>query len=194
MDYEKVLKYVTEKHKNQVRRSGEPVINHPIGVAKLLADKGFGIDYQIVGLLHDVLEDTDATTEDLLNLTNSQEIVDGVISLTKTDDMSLEESIENAKRNKYGKVIKGADRLQNAMTTYGDRNSQEFISGFIYKSMVFYVPALEDTRNIYLDDLLAELNRLYSEMIPVAKEWVDKKLDENNVENPFKRQDDSYNA
>ena len=174
--YEKVLTFVKEKHAGQFRRSGEPVINHPIGVANLLKEKGYGLDYQIVGV----------TAKELLELTGSQEIVDGVLSLTKTDDMSLEESIENAKKNPYGRVIKGSDRLHNAKTTYKDKNTQEFISGFIFKSMVYYVPALKEVENEYLDELMQELHRLYLEMIPEAVDWVDKKLDEKNIVNVLK--------
>lgn len=183
--YEKVLAFVKEKHAGQVRRSGEPVVNHPVGVAELLKEKGYGLDYQIVGLLHDVVEDAGVTSKELLELTGIPEIVDGVLSLTKAEDMSLEESIENAKRNEYGRVIKGADRLQNARTTYKDKNTQEFISGFIFKSMVYYVPALKEGENEYLDELIRELKRLYSEMVPVAVEWVNKKLEEYNIENIF---------
>lgn len=184
--YEKVLTFVKEKHTGQFRRSGEPVINHPIGVANLLKEKGYGLDYQIVGLLHDTIEDAGVTAKELLELTGSQEIVDGVLSLTKTDDMSLEESIENAKKNPYGRVIKGSDRLHNAKTTYKDKNTQEFISGFIFKSMVYYVPALKEVENEYLDELMQELHRLYLEMIPEAVDWVDKKLDEKNIINVLK--------
>lgn len=181
--YNKVLEFVKKKHAGQIRRSGEPVVNHPIGVAEILRKSGYGEDYQIVGLCHDLLEDTDTTIEELRELIGDEAIIQGIISLTKTDEMSLEESINNAAADPYGRVIKGADRLQNAMTTYTDKNTQEFISGFIFKSMAFYVPKLREVNNPYLEDLLAELRRLYSEMVPEAVSWVNNKLAEKNVEN-----------
>ena len=179
--YDKVLDFAKRKHANQIRRSGEPVINHPIGVANILKEAGFSEKFQIIALLHDTLEDTDTTVDELFVLTKDNEIVNAVISLTKTNEMSLEESIENAKNNRFGKIIKGADRLQNAMTTYGDKNSQEFISGFIYKSIVYYLPALKEVNNPFLPALIKELKRLNNELIPVAEEWLIKELKKQNI-------------
>ncbi len=176
--YDKVLEFVKEKHKGQIRRSGEPVVSHPIGVAEILKQAGYSERYQIVGLMHDLIEDTDTTIDEIRELVQDEEIVQGVISLTKTDEMSLEESIDNAKKDMFGKVIKGADRLQNAKTTYTDKNTQEFISGFIYKTVVFYLPALLEVKNEFTEPLMAELKRLYSEMCEEAVIWVDKKLKE----------------
>ena len=61
----KALEFATEKHKGQYRVSGEPYITHPINVALLLMELGMDVDTVIAGLLHDVLEDTSATTEEL---------------------------------------------------------------------------------------------------------------------------------
>lgn len=176
--YDKVLEFVKEKHKGQVRRSGEPVVNHPIGVAEIVKNAGYDERYQIVGLMHDLIEDTDVTIEDIRELVHDEDIVQGVLSLTKYDDMTLEESIENAKKNQFGKVLKGADQLQNAMTTYTDKNTQEFISGFIYKTVVFYLPALLEVKNEFVEPLMIELRRLYSEMCEEAVKWVDEKITE----------------
>ena len=177
--YDNVLEFVKNKHKGQIRRSGEPVINHPIGVANILKESGYGLDYQIIALLHDTLEDTDTSIDELLKLTNNKVIVSAVISLTKFNDMSLEESIINAKNNIYGRVIKGADRLQNAMTTYSDKNSQEFISGFIVKTIKYYIPALLEIENIYTNRILNECFRLYDCLCDEAKEWVSEQLMED---------------
>ncbi len=184
LKYDKVLKFVTEKHKGQIRRSGEPVINHPIGVAKILKDAGFDEQYQIVGLCHDLLEDTDTTKEKLLEVLDGDvELLEAIISLTKTDDMTLEESINNAKKNQIGKIVKGADRYQNAITTYKDKNTQEFISGFIYKTLVFYIPALIEVNNPFIGPLFKELNRLYETLVPEAIEWLNKELQNKNIKN-----------
>lgn len=179
--YNKVLEFVKEKHKGQVRRSGEPVISHPIGVCEIVKEAGYDEQYQMVALMHDLLEDTDTTIDEIRKLVCNEDIVQGVISLTKTDDMTLEDSINNAKKNKFGKVIKGADRLQNARTTYTEKNTQEFISGFIYKSIVFYLPALIEVENEFTEALMIELRRLYSEMCKEAVIWVDEKIKEKGL-------------
>lgn len=185
--YNRVLEFVKMKHNGQVRRSGEPAINHPIGVAEIMKNAGFSEKYQITGLCHDLLEDTNTTIDELLEILDGDtEILNAVISLTKTDDMTLEESINNAKNNNIGKYIKGADRYQNAITTYEDKNSQEFISGFIYKTLVYYMPALKEVNNPFIPQLNKELNRLYCALIPEAVEWLDVELKKKNVENPWK--------
>lgn len=136
----------------------------------------------MVGLMHDLLEDTDTTIDDLIALTNRPDLVRGVISLTKTDKMTLEESIADAKMDYFGRVIKGADRYQNALTTYTDKNTQEFISGFIVKTMVYYVPALIEVDNPFIKPLMKEIKRLYMEMCDEALEWVDNKLAEKDID------------
>lgn len=172
------MEYIKKVYKDMKRRSGEPVEKHSIEVALLLAEKDYNYDFQIVGLLHDVLEDTDQTVVDIKKELPfvTDEMLDGVLSLTKTKNMSLEESLSLAKANKYGRVIKGADRLQNARSTYKDKNTQEFISGFLYKTIQFYIPVLEEVNNEYLGDLLKEVDRLESYLVPEAKKWLDERI------------------
>lgn len=74
------------------RCNGDPMVTHSTGIAELSVEKGFGDDYLIVALLYDVLEDTNATVEEIRQELPfvTEEMIQGVISLTKTDDMSLE--------------------------------------------------------------------------------------------------------
>ena len=60
-----VLDFATKKHEGQRRVSGEPYITHPIAVANILLDLGMDYSSVCAALLHDVLEDTDTTEEEL---------------------------------------------------------------------------------------------------------------------------------
>ena len=82
-DLEKLHKayvYAAQKHRGQLRQSGEPYLSHPLCVSYILADMNMDIDTVIAGLLHDTLEDTDATYEELEELFGRDVafLVDGV--------------------------------------------------------------------------------------------------------------------
>ena len=114
-------------HEGQFRKSGEPYIIHPIAVAKILA--GFGMDNEtvIAGLLHDVVEDTAYTREELVNDFDEKiaALVDGV---TKLGNISYDASSEKIQAENFRKmflamskdirvlIIKLADRLHNMRT------------------------------------------------------------------------------
>lgn len=114
-------------HEGQFRKSGEPYIIHPIAVAKILA--GFGMDNEtvIAGLLHDVVEDTDYTREQLVEDFDEKiaQLVDGV---TKLGNISYDASSEKVQAENFRKmflamtkdirvlIIKLADRLHNMRT------------------------------------------------------------------------------
>ena len=53
--YNKALEYTRTKHEGQYRKGGEPYITHPQAVAEILREKGYGEDYLIAGLFHDLL-------------------------------------------------------------------------------------------------------------------------------------------
>ena len=80
--YEKALAFAQRKHEGQFRIGGEPYITHPVAVAQIVKDEGYGIDYQIAALFHDLLEDTDATESEILKFGN-EEILKAVKLLTK---------------------------------------------------------------------------------------------------------------
>ena len=67
MNFEDALQLATKKHAGQLRRDGTPYIWHPIAVAGLLRTAGFDEKYQVAGLFHDLLEDTDATEDEINN-------------------------------------------------------------------------------------------------------------------------------
>ncbi|MFZ4404570.1 MAG: RelA/SpoT family protein [Pseudobdellovibrionaceae bacterium] len=116
--------YFSEKaHEGQIRRSGEPYISHPLNVAGILADLNLDLDTIATGLLHDTVEDTTVTLEDIRREFGDviAHLVDGV---TKISQMKFKNSHEKQGENirkmivAMGKdvrvvLVKLADRLHN---------------------------------------------------------------------------------
>lgn len=115
--YNAALKYAAEKHEGQQRKGGEPYITHPIAVAEKLREWGFGIDYQLAGLFHDLLEDTDATESEILRLSN-EHVLCAVKLLTKIDGYNMAEYIAGIRGNEIAFAVKGADRLHNLESAF----------------------------------------------------------------------------
>lgn len=122
----KAYQFSEKHHEGQMRRSGEPYISHPLNVAGILADLRLDIDTIVTGLLHDTVEDTDATLEDVKNEFGETvaTLVDGV---TKIGQMNFRNSFEKQGENirkmiiAMGKdvrvvLVKLADRLHNMRT------------------------------------------------------------------------------
>jgi len=122
----RVYEFSAEKHKAQVRRSGEPYLTHPLHVAWLLADLKLDATCVAVGLLHDVLEDTLGTREEVeerfgLEIT---ELVDGVTKIGKhayvRRDQAQAETFRKmilaSTRDVRVILVKLADRLHNLQT------------------------------------------------------------------------------
>ena len=118
--------YADELHKGQYRQSGEPYISHPLNVAYILAEMHADRDTVCAGLLHDTLEDTDTTKEDIAELFNKNiaNLVDGVTKLAKMNFSTKEEqNLANTRKIITGItndvriiIIKLADRLHNMRT------------------------------------------------------------------------------
>jgi GTP pyrophosphokinase len=122
----KAYVYCAKVHQGQTRLSGEPYIIHPMEVAGLLADLKLDVPSIITGFLHDTIEDTLATSEDLTRLFGSEvtSLVDGVTKISKIDFKTKEESqAENFRKMLLAMAIdirvilvKLADRLHNMRT------------------------------------------------------------------------------
>lgn len=122
----KAYEYAKKLHDGQYRQSGEPYINHPLNVAYILADMHADRDTICAGLLHDVLEDTEITKEDIAYDFNQNvaNLVDGVTKLSKINFSSKQDqNLANTRKIITGItedvriiIIKLADRLHNMRT------------------------------------------------------------------------------
>ncbi len=122
----KAYSYAENLHQGQFRQSGEPYISHPLNVAYILADMHADKDTICAGLLHDTLEDTEATKEDIAFEFNKEtaNLVDGVTKLAKMNFSSKEEQnfantrkiITSITNDVRIVIIKLADRLHNMRT------------------------------------------------------------------------------
>ncbi|HEV3474940.1 MAG TPA: bifunctional (p)ppGpp synthetase/guanosine-3',5'-bis(diphosphate) 3'-pyrophosphohydrolase, partial [Actinomycetota bacterium] len=123
---QRAFDFAEESHREQRRASGEPFIAHPLGVAHILADLGMDTTTLVSALLHDVVEDTDLSVEDIKNTFGDEvaAIVDGLTKLDRITYRSREqEQAENVRkmivamaRDIRVLIIKLADRLHNMRT------------------------------------------------------------------------------
>ena len=123
---DKAVEYADVKHKRQQRKDGSPYIIHPLAVAEVVTEMGLDQDAVLGALLHDCIEDTDASHEEIEKLfgTTVAELVEGVTKLTRADFSSSEQAqMENLRKmfmamSKDIRVvlIKIADRLHNMRT------------------------------------------------------------------------------
>ena len=128
-DFEKIKKaneLAEQLHKDQVRQSGEPYIIHPLNVAYILAEMHADSDTVCAGLLHDVIEDTDITKEELTQEFNDiiANLVEGVTKISKLNfSTRQEQTLANTRKIIVGLtgdvriiIIKLADRVHNMRT------------------------------------------------------------------------------
>lgn len=123
---EKAYKLAEKAHDGQLRKSGQPYIIHPLSVAIILSQMGMDCSSVIASLLHDVVEDTDVTNENIEKMFSKEVayLVDGVTKLGKVTISNKEEQqAENVRKMLIAMskdirviIIKLADRLHNMRT------------------------------------------------------------------------------
>ncbi len=100
-----------QAHRGQVDKAGDPYIAHPRAVAAMLAP--YGENAQMAGVLHDVVEDTGITLDDLLAAGYPEEVVSAVDSVTRRDNETYMDMIRRAAAHPLGRRVKLADNQHN---------------------------------------------------------------------------------
>ena len=168
---DQAVAYASDKHKDQKRKDGSPYIIHPLAVAEIVAEIGLDMDAILGALLHDCIEDTDASFDDIARLFGRTvaELVEGVTKLTRANFSSSEQAqMENLRKmfmamSKDIRVvlIKIADRLHNMRTMQYQTPAKQLLK--CRETMDIYAPLahrlgmqkikweLDDTALRYLD-------------------------------------------
>ena len=145
---ERAVQYADEKHKSQKRKDGSPYIIHPLAVAEIVAEMGLDSDAILGALLHDCIEDTDASHDDIAGIFGETvaELVEGVTKLTRANFATTEQAqMENLRKmfmamSKDIRVvlIKIADRLHNMRTMQYQTPAKQIIK--CRETMDIYAP------------------------------------------------------
>ncbi|MDR0904869.1 MAG: bifunctional (p)ppGpp synthetase/guanosine-3',5'-bis(diphosphate) 3'-pyrophosphohydrolase [Oscillospiraceae bacterium] len=144
----KAFEFAAERHEGQLRRDGSPYVTHPLATAIIVAEMGLDDDSLIAALLHDSIEDTTATREEVAKLFGEDvaEIVDGVTKLTRVQYTTKEEEqMENLRKMLMAMardirviLIKIADRLHNMRTMEYQTQEKQYEKSM--ETMEVYAP------------------------------------------------------
>ena len=109
----KALKICFEAHKDQEDKSGMPYVFHPFHLAEQMKDE----TTTIVALLHDVVEDTDYTLDDLRDMGFGDEVMEALALLTHAPEVPYMDYVKEIKKNPIATAVKLADLAHNSDTT-----------------------------------------------------------------------------
>ena len=205
---QKAYDLANNAHRGVCRRSGEPYICHPLAVARLVLDLGMDTESIAAALLHDVVEDTPTTLDDLKAAFGEEValLVDGVTKLTKIQFSNIEElQAENLRkmllamsRDVRVMIIKLCDRLHNMRT--GDAWPEQKRRDKARETMEVYAPIanrlgilnvkeeLEDRSLHYLDPVgYNEISKMLSErageeFLASVSGVIEQRLEESGIE------------
>ncbi len=117
----RALKLCFEAHKDQVDKSGLPYVFHPFHLAEQMQDE----NTTITALLHDVVEDTDYTLEDLRDMGFGDEVMEALSYLTHDPKVPYMEYVAKIRENDIARAVKLADLRHNSDTTRMDQVDQK---------------------------------------------------------------------
>ena len=163
----KAWQYANEKHSGVKRGSGEPYINHPLRVARILANQGFDSEYLMAALLHDVVEDCDVPLSEIRDLFGNTvaEIVDAVTALSDRDFDgeklskkqldTLSDARLQDKMNIRALYVKIADRIDNLSTLSGVKEEKRMPKAEHTREIL--IPMAKKANAYHCVDMLEEL-------------------------------------
>ncbi len=108
------VELATRAHEGQTDKAGRPYIEHPKAVAQIVADQGHPEPVIIAALLHDVVEDTPYTLDDLRRLGYAEEVVRAVDSVSRRDGETYMNMVRRAAADPIGRIVKKADNAHNS--------------------------------------------------------------------------------
>ncbi|MBY0565003.1 MAG: bifunctional (p)ppGpp synthetase/guanosine-3',5'-bis(diphosphate) 3'-pyrophosphohydrolase [Hyphomonadaceae bacterium] len=181
--------YATVKHGSQTRHSGDPYFAHPIQVAGILTEYKLDAATIVAGLLHDTIEDTDATRSEIEAMFGPQiaDLVEGVTKLSQLEIQSeenkqaqnLQKFILAMSRDVRVLIIKLADRLHN-MRTLGHLPAAAKRLRISMETLEIYAPL---ARRIGMEKLARELEALaFHEAFPEAEAAINARLEQLRIE------------
>lgn len=193
VELEEALKYSIRAHEGQERKSGEPYVIHPILVAAIVASITNDVSMSIAALLHDVIEDTDITSEEISNLFG-EDVAHLVEGLTKIDEIRDDELIPSNSDEKlivsalsFRKmllasikdvrvlVVKLCDRLHNMLTLEALPPHKQI--RIAEETLVVYAPIAHRLGISFLKNMLEDLS--FSYLFTEEKHNIDNYLDTN---------------
>ncbi len=161
MDYNKALSFAKDKHKGQFRKHGPAYITHPLRVVEILRNKNINDEDTILGgLFHDLLEDTNATKEEIIYYSNPR-VLKIVEILTKDEAYEISSYIYKVSQCQKARLIKLADRLSNLedILFLDDKN---FLNSYYDESFKYFLELGKAT--VFEEDIRLALTRLKKHM------------------------------
>jgi len=176
--------YAKKKHEGQTRVSGEPYYTHPVEVALILADMRMDVATIITAILHDTLEDTSATFDEITKKFGKEvaDLVNGVSKLTKIESQTFEgKQAENFRKLLLAMsedirvlLVKLADRLHNMRTLYHFKDRPDKTARISRETLDIYAPLAE---RIGVHQMKEELSDLaFGYLNPEAQESITNRL------------------
>ena len=163
----RAIEFATQKHKGQKRIGGNDYISHPIAVYEMVKKQGYDEDFQITALFHDLLEDTNATEEEII-FYGSQNVLTAVKLLTKEKGYDMKTYIDGIKANPIAFAVKSADRLHNLQCALS--TSTEFKRKYILETVDWYLDFSKEIKiavKTLADSLDAPILELYFLYTPI---------------------------